>query len=534
MNESAEDCRDYLRTGRCKYGSSCKYNHPSNVQSGGGLRGPIDPSEPMFPVRPNEPICQYYLKHGTCKFGQACKFNHPPQGQQPLKTVMNGTNSAAVVINLGRNDGQHQLLFNQVATDSNGNLMMLQFLPQRPDEPDCIYYLKNGRCKYGGTCRYHHPINANQRRPHQGGAGDEQRRNRSNSQDHYRAAVQNVQYVSQLVPAFSQGSKPTDGPVTFYSVDGSPVPQGFKPVQIVAANDGAAAYAIPLNDTAPAGSSASSLASSYDTISNMEQHMPDSASTAWSRARRNGSGGSLNTSGVEIASQVRAQKLAPLHSVASDGNMRERLRASSYGSDCNGSQYDTSTMTSSTSLQSMSRNTSASSWRNERPPEALRRPPQNNQFSSQLPNGQVQRSPQGRGQAQARRGSPRGRGSRSEESYEGLNMMTSALLNMLDTTEEAGVGFDDHEDLRYPTASFHSATQAFEEDFERSSSVHSSQNEVRPPPGLGAVDYSSGSSWSATPHGPPDHYRHRDISNGHLDSMVDQSSQDADIGLYFP
>jgi hypothetical protein len=30
-------------------------------------------------------------------------------------------------------------------------------LPQRPNEPDCIYYLKHGRCKYGSTCKYHHP-----------------------------------------------------------------------------------------------------------------------------------------------------------------------------------------------------------------------------------------------------------------------------------------------------------------------------------------------------------------------------------------
>jgi hypothetical protein len=51
-----EDCRDYLRTGRCKYGASCKYRHPANVQSGGGMRIPLNPGEPMFPVRPNEPI----------------------------------------------------------------------------------------------------------------------------------------------------------------------------------------------------------------------------------------------------------------------------------------------------------------------------------------------------------------------------------------------------------------------------------------------------------------------------------------------
>jgi hypothetical protein len=32
-------------------------------------------------------------------------------------------------------------------------------LPQRPAEPDCLYFLKHGRCKYGSTCKYHHPMN---------------------------------------------------------------------------------------------------------------------------------------------------------------------------------------------------------------------------------------------------------------------------------------------------------------------------------------------------------------------------------------
>ena len=31
------------------------------------------------------------------------------------------------------------------------------------DEPDCIYFLRNGRCKYGGTCKYHHPLNGRRR-----------------------------------------------------------------------------------------------------------------------------------------------------------------------------------------------------------------------------------------------------------------------------------------------------------------------------------------------------------------------------------
>lgn len=32
-----------------------------------------------------------------------------------------------------------------------------QVFPERPGELECQYYLKTGDCKYGPSCRYHHP-----------------------------------------------------------------------------------------------------------------------------------------------------------------------------------------------------------------------------------------------------------------------------------------------------------------------------------------------------------------------------------------
>ena len=29
--------------------------------------------------------------------------------------------------------------------------------PDRPGEPDCLYYLRTGMCGYGATCRFNHP-----------------------------------------------------------------------------------------------------------------------------------------------------------------------------------------------------------------------------------------------------------------------------------------------------------------------------------------------------------------------------------------
>ena len=29
--------------------------------------------------------------------------------------------------------------------------------PERPDQPECRYYMNTGSCKYGSDCKYHHP-----------------------------------------------------------------------------------------------------------------------------------------------------------------------------------------------------------------------------------------------------------------------------------------------------------------------------------------------------------------------------------------
>ena len=81
------------------------------------MKTPLDPSEPMFPIRPNEPVCQYYMKHGTCKFAQSCKFHHPPQA--PVQaTLMNG---GAVVMNVPtRKNDATRIVLNQGAVDANG------------------------------------------------------------------------------------------------------------------------------------------------------------------------------------------------------------------------------------------------------------------------------------------------------------------------------------------------------------------------------------------------------------------------------
>lgn len=39
--------------------------------------------ENTFPERPDQPECQFYMKTGDCKFGAVCKFNHPKERMIP-------------------------------------------------------------------------------------------------------------------------------------------------------------------------------------------------------------------------------------------------------------------------------------------------------------------------------------------------------------------------------------------------------------------------------------------------------------------
>lgn len=35
--------------------------------------------------------------------------------------------------------------------------MSASYLPERPDQPECRYFMERGSCKYGPECKYHHP-----------------------------------------------------------------------------------------------------------------------------------------------------------------------------------------------------------------------------------------------------------------------------------------------------------------------------------------------------------------------------------------
>ncbi|XP_031128363.1 zinc finger CCCH domain-containing protein 34-like [Ipomoea triloba] len=68
------ECQHYMKTGDCKFGSSCRYHHPPDW-SGPKTNFFLGPMG--LPLRPGAPICSHYSVNGVCNFGPSCKFDHP-------------------------------------------------------------------------------------------------------------------------------------------------------------------------------------------------------------------------------------------------------------------------------------------------------------------------------------------------------------------------------------------------------------------------------------------------------------------------
>lgn len=123
VRPDAEDCSFYIRTGSCKYGSSCKFNHPlrRNPQIGREKVRERERDEDVENPRLME--CKYYFRTGGCKYGETCRFSHTKQ---------------------------------QTSLPSRPELNFLG-LPIRPGEKECPFYMRNGSCKFGGDCKFNHP-----------------------------------------------------------------------------------------------------------------------------------------------------------------------------------------------------------------------------------------------------------------------------------------------------------------------------------------------------------------------------------------
>jgi hypothetical protein len=120
LRPEAEDCSFYMKTGNCKFGFNCRFNHPIRRKNQAVIREKVrEREEPA--ENPGQTECKYYQRSGGCKFGKACKFNHTRGFTAPISEL----NFLGLPIRLG--------------------------------ERECPYYMRTGSCKFGSNCRFNHP-----------------------------------------------------------------------------------------------------------------------------------------------------------------------------------------------------------------------------------------------------------------------------------------------------------------------------------------------------------------------------------------
>ncbi|KAL5975331.1 hypothetical protein ACLOJK_032010 [Asimina triloba] len=134
--------------------------------SGGGGGNP-------YPERRDEADCVYYMRTGFCGYGARCRFNHPRDRSGMSANLPFGYLGFGLDVNLGKD-----WLVAGVVRTRGGEL------PERPEQPicqlicmggilvgdnrlsggfvaqgekECAYYVKTGQCKFGSTCKFHHP-----------------------------------------------------------------------------------------------------------------------------------------------------------------------------------------------------------------------------------------------------------------------------------------------------------------------------------------------------------------------------------------
>ncbi|KAM3413442.1 hypothetical protein ACQJBY_004556 [Aegilops geniculata] len=130
------ECRYYLQFGKCKYLSACIFHHPKDR-----LAAHSDQ------IGPGMPDCPFYMKAGKCQFGSACEFRHPKDihSSSTTEEAFGKRSGSGAYDNLSRSDN---------GVEQQEESIMY---PERPGEPECAHYMRQGYCKFQMNCKYHHP-----------------------------------------------------------------------------------------------------------------------------------------------------------------------------------------------------------------------------------------------------------------------------------------------------------------------------------------------------------------------------------------
>ncbi|KAL3517475.1 hypothetical protein ACH5RR_020064 [Cinchona calisaya] len=182
-----KECSYYLKTGLCKYGNTCKFHHPQPA----GTSMPAT-ARPFYPTvqSPSAPPEQYGGTSSSYRgvsrppllTGSYVPGTYSPvllhtgvvpvPNWGPYMGPITPALSPCARASVGATGvyGVSQLNFSApavlgsypplpVSSSPSGPNQKEQQFPQRPGQPECQHYVRTGDCKFGPSCRYHHPPN---------------------------------------------------------------------------------------------------------------------------------------------------------------------------------------------------------------------------------------------------------------------------------------------------------------------------------------------------------------------------------------
>ncbi|CAH9117355.1 unnamed protein product [Cuscuta epithymum] len=192
LRPEEKECSYYLKMGHCKYGLTCKYHHPQPPGISPGhppaTARPFYPTVQSLPGPP--PSTEHYSGATTANFratrppllpasylhsaAYAPVLIHPGMVPVPnwsfsapvspsLSTGAQHSNGLASVYGVSTMASSPSAFpgpYSHLQAASPGptrSVLNEKCFPERPGQPECQHYMKTGSCKFGSTCRFHHP-----------------------------------------------------------------------------------------------------------------------------------------------------------------------------------------------------------------------------------------------------------------------------------------------------------------------------------------------------------------------------------------
>ncbi|KAM0867961.1 hypothetical protein ACQ4PT_041648 [Festuca glaucescens] len=174
LRPGGKECPYYMRTGSCKFATNCRFHHPDptnvasrdsvlehengdipqqNVQGSSQLNVSIWPAdqralnEHHAPFLAPAPSYRMIPPQGMYPFPEWSGYHQVPLGPY-YPPGISFHPFPAPPVNHPMYRGADVLGHQQVHSDE---------YPERPGQPECQHFVKNGFCKFRGKCKYHHP-----------------------------------------------------------------------------------------------------------------------------------------------------------------------------------------------------------------------------------------------------------------------------------------------------------------------------------------------------------------------------------------